>query len=197
MENLQRSPLLSDAINVQILQALADNPRIPNAELARAVGMSGPSVRERVQRLEECGLIRGIRLDLDPKLLGYPVAVMVRIRPMPGQFKKLSNWHAVRLVLLSATGLQEKIALLCAFILRALMCSTMCWTHSCVSVKLRHQLSSPRQFRRDRCHFRTAPGRDRLRPDVGDFRIDRRRGQDRRNRSRAALSAAACYLGSE
>lgn len=89
MENLQRSPLLSDAINVQILQALADNPRIPNAELARAVGMSGPSVRERVQRLEECGLIRGIRLDLDPKLLGYPVAVMVQIRPMPGQLQKI------------------------------------------------------------------------------------------------------------
>ncbi|KJC39175.1 AsnC family transcriptional regulator [Bradyrhizobium sp. LTSP885] len=89
MTNLQRSPLLSDPTNVQILKALAANPRMPNAELARAVGMSGPAVRERVQRLEDVGLIRGIRLDLDPALLGYPVAVQVRIRPMPGQIQKI------------------------------------------------------------------------------------------------------------
>lgn len=89
MSNLQRSPLLADPINVQILKALAAKPRMPNAELARAVGMSGPAVRERVQRLEEVGLIRGIRLELDPALLGYPVAAQVRIRPIPGQIQKI------------------------------------------------------------------------------------------------------------
>jgi Lrp/AsnC family transcriptional regulator, leucine-responsive regulatory protein len=81
--------MLLDPVNVEILKALAANPRIANAKLARVVGMSGPAVRERVQRLEESGLIRGVRLDLDPKLLGYPVAVMVRIRPMPGQLTKI------------------------------------------------------------------------------------------------------------
>jgi Lrp/AsnC family transcriptional regulator, leucine-responsive regulatory protein len=86
---LKGSPLLADPVNVQILRALIENPRISNADIARAVGMSGPSVRERVQRLEDSGLIRGIRLDLDPKLLGYPVAVMVRIRPAPGQLQKI------------------------------------------------------------------------------------------------------------
>ena len=81
--------MLLDPVNVEILEALAANPRIANAKLARVVGMSGPAVRERVQRLEESGLIRGVRLDLDPKLQGYPVAVMVRIRPMPGQLTKI------------------------------------------------------------------------------------------------------------
>lgn len=51
--------------------------------------MSGPAVRERVQRLEEAGVIRGVRLDLDPNRLGYPVAVMVRVRPAPGQLNKI------------------------------------------------------------------------------------------------------------
>ena len=37
----------------------------------------------------DSGLIRGIRLDLDPKLLGYPVGIMVRIRPAPGQLQKI------------------------------------------------------------------------------------------------------------
>jgi len=84
VSGLRGSPVLSDPVNVQILRALIENPRISNADIARAVGMSGPSVRERVQRLEDSGLIRGVRLDLDPKLLGYPVGIMVRIRPAPG-----------------------------------------------------------------------------------------------------------------
>jgi Lrp/AsnC family leucine-responsive transcriptional regulator len=89
MPSLRSSSLLSDPINLRILAALLEDPRISNADIARAVGMSGPSVRERVQRLEESGLIRGTRLELDPVLLGYPVAVMVRIRPMPGQLPKI------------------------------------------------------------------------------------------------------------
>jgi Lrp/AsnC family leucine-responsive transcriptional regulator len=89
MSDLQRPQSLLDPMNTEILRALSQNPRIANAELARIVGMSGPAVRERIQRLEDAGLIRGVRLDLDPKLLGYPVAVMVRIRPMPGQLAKI------------------------------------------------------------------------------------------------------------
>jgi len=83
------SPLLLDRTNVSILRALSDNPRITTSELARSVGMSAPAVRERIQRLDDAGLIRGFRLDLDPVLLGYPVAVMIRIRPMPGQLPKI------------------------------------------------------------------------------------------------------------
>jgi len=83
------SPLLLDRTNVSILRALSDNPRISTSELARSVGMSAPAVRERIQRLDDAGLIRGFRLDLDPVLLGYPVAVMIRIRPMPGQLPKI------------------------------------------------------------------------------------------------------------
>lgn len=86
---MQCSPVLADATNVAILRVMTERPRIAIAELARAVGMSAPSVRERVQRLEESGVLRGCRLDIDPKHLGYPIAIMVRVRPMPGQLQKL------------------------------------------------------------------------------------------------------------
>jgi len=82
---LQRSSLLTDSINVALLQAMLENPRISTSELARLVGMSAPAVRERVQRLEEAELIRGFRVDLNPAMLGYPVMIMIRIRPMPGK----------------------------------------------------------------------------------------------------------------
>ena len=59
------------------------------SELARRVGMSAPAVRERIARLEEAGVIKGYRLELDPGALGYPVTAFVRVRPMPGQLPKL------------------------------------------------------------------------------------------------------------
>ena len=87
--SLSNSSLLADSTNVAILRAMSETPRITTSDLARTVGMSAPAVRERVQRLEDASVIRGLRLDLDPKALGYPIAVMVRIRPMPGQLPKI------------------------------------------------------------------------------------------------------------
>jgi len=59
--------------------------------LARRVGLSAPAVTERVQRLAESGVIRGYRLDVDPAAVGLPVAAWVRIKPGPGQLKKIAE----------------------------------------------------------------------------------------------------------
>jgi Lrp/AsnC family leucine-responsive transcriptional regulator len=88
---LERSDLLDDRRNVELLQLLRDDPRLGISELARRVGMSAPAVRERVLRLEEAGIIRGYRLDMDPAALGYPVAAFVRVRPAPGQLPKVAE----------------------------------------------------------------------------------------------------------
>lgn len=74
-----------DAVDVRLLGLLAANARTSTAELARAVGMSSPSVAERLRRLEEAGVIAGYGLILNPAALGLPVAVWLRIRPVPGQ----------------------------------------------------------------------------------------------------------------
>ncbi len=63
-------------------------------ELARRVGMSGPAVKERLTRLEEAGVIRGYRLELDPRALGWPITAYVRVRPMPGQLNKIAELAA-------------------------------------------------------------------------------------------------------
>jgi Lrp/AsnC family leucine-responsive transcriptional regulator len=84
-----RSELLLDRRNVELLNRLQRDPRIGIAELARQVGMSAPAVRERILRLEEAGIIRGYRLELDPVALGYPVSAYVRVRPAPGQLPKV------------------------------------------------------------------------------------------------------------
>ena len=78
-----------DEVNRRILTLLSEDPRQSAVELARKVGMSAPAVRERVAKLEETGVIRGYRLDVDPAALGLPVTAWVRVRPGPGQIPKI------------------------------------------------------------------------------------------------------------
>lgn len=89
--SFQVSPLLADERNLALLRLLQAEPRLGVAELARRIGMSAPAVRERLLRLEEAGVIRGWRLELEPRALGYPLTVFVRIRPMPGQLPKIAE----------------------------------------------------------------------------------------------------------
>jgi Lrp/AsnC family leucine-responsive transcriptional regulator len=80
-----------DEVNRRLLAELHGNPRLSMAELARRVGMSAPSVTERVQRLERLGVITGFRMEVDPAALGMPVTAIVRIRPGPGQLPKIAD----------------------------------------------------------------------------------------------------------
>jgi Lrp/AsnC family transcriptional regulator, leucine-responsive regulatory protein len=89
--SLQNANGVLDAKNLELLALLQADPRQPVSELARQIGMSGPAVRERLQRLEEAGVIRGYRVELDPKALGLPISAIVRIRPMPGQLPRVAE----------------------------------------------------------------------------------------------------------
>ena len=89
--SLQTENPLLDELNVRLLTELAADPRLRTTELARRLGVSAPTVRERVGRLEAAGVIRGYRLDLDPAALGLPVAAWVRLRPGPGQLSKIAE----------------------------------------------------------------------------------------------------------
>lgn len=68
-----------DATDRALIEALRLNARASWAELGRAVGMSGPSVTDRVQRLEQNGVITGYRAAIDPGALGLSVAALVGI----------------------------------------------------------------------------------------------------------------------
>jgi Lrp/AsnC family leucine-responsive transcriptional regulator len=80
-----------DAVDARILAALVDDARASVADLARLVGLSAPTVSERIRRLEEAGVIEGYTLTVSPKALGLPIAAWVRIRPTPGQLQKVAE----------------------------------------------------------------------------------------------------------
>ncbi|TWF55065.1 Lrp/AsnC family transcriptional regulator [Neorhizobium alkalisoli] len=74
-----------DEVDARILTALDADARLPTAELARLVGLSAPSVAERMRRLVNEGVVRAYTVEIDSKALGYQIRAMVRIRPLPGK----------------------------------------------------------------------------------------------------------------
>jgi Lrp/AsnC family leucine-responsive transcriptional regulator len=89
MKRLRNQSDRVDEIDARLLQALVDDARTSIAELARTVGLSAPSVSERIRRLEEAGVIKGYSTKIDPKALGLPIAAWLRIRPIPGRLHKV------------------------------------------------------------------------------------------------------------
>jgi Lrp/AsnC family leucine-responsive transcriptional regulator len=84
-------PKLLDPTNLRLLGELQQDARLSLAELGRRVGLSPPAVAERVARLEEEGVIRGYRVELDPRALGLALSVVLRIRPAPRQIPAVAE----------------------------------------------------------------------------------------------------------
>ncbi|MEO3431950.1 Lrp/AsnC family transcriptional regulator [Inquilinus sp. CAU 1745] len=74
-----------DDTDRRILEVLLKDSRISLKDLAGQIGLSSPSISERVRRLEERGVIRAFTVEIDPKALGYQLQAIVRIRPLPGK----------------------------------------------------------------------------------------------------------------
>ncbi len=76
-----------DGVDRALLAELRRNGRATYAELARLVGLSAPSVQDRVRRLEERGVIAGYQAVLPPAALGLDVTALVGIAlgEQPGQ----------------------------------------------------------------------------------------------------------------
>ena len=80
-----------DRIDAKLLAALVEDARISVAELARRVRLSPPSVSERLRRLEEAGVIEGYTVRVNPAALGLPIAAWLRVRPVPGEMKRVAG----------------------------------------------------------------------------------------------------------
>jgi DNA-binding Lrp family transcriptional regulator len=69
-----------DPIDRMILAELQADGRMTNVELARRVGISAPPCLRRVRALEEAGYILGYHADVNPRELGFEVAVFAMVR---------------------------------------------------------------------------------------------------------------------
>jgi len=68
-----------DDIGWALLRELQENARLSFSELGRRVGLTPPAVADRVRRMEEAGIIRGYRVDVDTARVGLPLTAVIRV----------------------------------------------------------------------------------------------------------------------
>lgn len=68
-----------DEIDRRILDLLQRDGKISQARIADAVGLTTPSVNERIKKLETRGFIRRFTALLDPHLLGMPIVAYIDV----------------------------------------------------------------------------------------------------------------------
>lgn len=69
-----------DKFDLAILSALQDNARATNVEIAEKVNLSPSPCLRRIRLLEEAGIIRGYRPDIDRQAVGLELTVFVAFK---------------------------------------------------------------------------------------------------------------------
>ncbi|HPZ89111.1 MAG TPA: Lrp/AsnC ligand binding domain-containing protein [Flavihumibacter sp.] len=68
-----------DKLDYQIIQEMMENAETSYADLGKKLFVSGGTIHVRIKKLEEMGVVRGTRLNVDLKLLGYDVIAFIGI----------------------------------------------------------------------------------------------------------------------
>ncbi|QKY19356.1 AsnC family transcriptional regulator [Halolamina sp. CBA1230] len=68
-----------DETDLRIIELLAENARRSYSEIGDDVGLSGPAVSDRVQRLQDSGVLERFTVDVDRSQLRAGVPVFVRL----------------------------------------------------------------------------------------------------------------------
>ena len=68
-----------DATDRQLIDLLQRNGRATQLELAKAVGLSQPSIAERIRKLEEKGVITGYAARVDASRLGLDITAFIGV----------------------------------------------------------------------------------------------------------------------
>jgi Lrp/AsnC family leucine-responsive transcriptional regulator len=69
-----------DQFDDKILRILQRNARATSFELAEAIGLSPSSCQRRQRELEQRGIVRGYRAEIDPSVLGQAFTVFAAVQ---------------------------------------------------------------------------------------------------------------------
>ncbi|AWX44366.1 HTH-type transcriptional regulator LrpA [Flagellimonas maritima] len=81
-----------DEINWKILKILQTNARSALKDIATEVGLSSPTVAERIQKMEEAGIIKSYSSKINMERLGYLLSVYISIKIRFGQVQHFEEY---------------------------------------------------------------------------------------------------------
>jgi Lrp/AsnC family transcriptional regulator, regulator for asnA, asnC and gidA len=68
-----------DKLDLQIIHAMMEDAGISYADLGKTLFVSGGTIHVRIKKLQEAGIVKGTKLNVDLKQLGYDVIAFIGI----------------------------------------------------------------------------------------------------------------------
>ncbi|MBX3254854.1 MAG: Lrp/AsnC ligand binding domain-containing protein [Chitinophagaceae bacterium] len=68
-----------DKLDLQIISAMMDDAGISYADLGKNLSVSGGTIHVRIKKLQESGIVKGTKLNVELKELGYDITAFVGI----------------------------------------------------------------------------------------------------------------------
>jgi Lrp/AsnC family transcriptional regulator, regulator for asnA, asnC and gidA len=68
-----------DKLDLQIIHAMMEDAGISYADLGKQLFVSGGTIHVRIKKLQELGVVKGTKLNVDLKQLGYDITAFVGI----------------------------------------------------------------------------------------------------------------------
>jgi Lrp/AsnC family leucine-responsive transcriptional regulator len=68
-------------IDLQIVRLLLEDGRMSYTDVGKATGLSTSAAHQRVRRLEQRGVIKGYRAEVDVDSLGLPLTAFISVKP--------------------------------------------------------------------------------------------------------------------
>ena len=68
-----------DKLDLQIIHAMMEDASISYADLGKKLFVSGGTIHVRIKKLQELGVVKGTKLNVDLKHLGYDITAFVGI----------------------------------------------------------------------------------------------------------------------
>jgi Lrp/AsnC family transcriptional regulator for asnA, asnC and gidA len=68
-----------DKLDLQIIQAMMEDAGVSYADLGKKLFVSGGTIHVRIKKLQELGVVKGTKLNVDLKQLGYDITAFVGI----------------------------------------------------------------------------------------------------------------------
>lgn len=96
-----------DETDIEILRLLSRDARRPYTEIAEEVDLSGPAVADRIERLQDAGIINRFTVDIDRTQLGAGAQLFVQLDPGASFDRlrsRLDESDAVEHVMVTAEG---------------------------------------------------------------------------------------------
>jgi DNA-binding Lrp family transcriptional regulator len=107
-----------DQLDVRLLRALREHPRVGLLEIARRLEVARGTVQARLAKLEATGVITGHGPEVDPHALGYPISAFILVELAQGRLAEAIAVMEAMPEILEADAISGQHDLICRVVAR-------------------------------------------------------------------------------